>query len=208
MTALPVATSSLPTFFSVSAVAEAADKRYDREDRRDDNRDRREDRRDDKEDRRDDRRDYRDDRRDDRYDNKRRKLVVVAPRHRNYKNVVVIRPHGHVYWGYGHHHSDADAWKWLSFTAITLKVLDNMNEAAQREHEAAQIKATTAPVGEAITWETADAKGQVVATKQGSSTEGLTCREFQQTVSIGGESEEAYGTACLQADGAWKVVSN
>ena len=31
------------------------------------------------------------------------------------------------------------------------------------------------------------------------------CREFTQTVSIGGQMEEAYGTACRQADGSWKI---
>ena len=31
------------------------------------------------------------------------------------------------------------------------------------------------------------------------------CREFTQTVSIGGKTEEAYGTACRQADGSWKI---
>lgn len=33
------------------------------------------------------------------------------------------------------------------------------------------------------------------------------CREFVQTVEIGGKTEDAYGTACRQPDGAWKIVS-
>jgi surface antigen len=37
--------------------------------------------------------------------------------------------------------------------------------------------------------------------------QGAYCREFQQTVSIGGREERAYGTACRQPDGSWKVVS-
>jgi len=32
------------------------------------------------------------------------------------------------------------------------------------------------------------------------------CSEFQQTVTIGGETEEAFGTACQQADGGWEIV--
>ena len=134
------------------------------------------------------------------------KLIVVAPRQRNFRNVIVVRPHGHVYWGYGHHHSDADALKWLAFTAITLKLLNNVNEQAQREHEAAQIQATSAVVGEKITWATNEANGYVVTTKQGTNSNGLTCREFQQNITVAGNTEEAYGTACLQADGAWKIV--
>lgn len=135
------------------------------------------------------------------------RTVVVAPRKRVHRNVVVVRPHGHSYWGYGHHHHDNDAWKWLAFTAITLKVLDSIDEASQRAHEAAQIEATTAAVGEKIIWETDTSSGYVVATKEGQTTSGQTCREFQQTVTIGGESETAYGTACLQADGSWKMQS-
>ena len=35
--------------------------------------------------------------------------------------------------------------------------------------------------------------------------QGIYCREFQQTVNIGGESQEAYGTACRQPDGQWQI---
>jgi hypothetical protein len=33
------------------------------------------------------------------------------------------------------------------------------------------------------------------------------CREFRQTITIGGEAKEAWGTTCRQADGTWKVSS-
>lgn len=35
---------------------------------------------------------------------------------------------------------------------------------------------------------------------------GQTCREFQSTAVIGGQTQPIYGTACLQPDGAWRVV--
>jgi surface antigen len=35
---------------------------------------------------------------------------------------------------------------------------------------------------------------------------GQYCREYQQTVVIGGEERQAYGTACRQPDGTWKIV--
>jgi len=187
--------------------------RRDSKDGRNDNRsDNRRDNRsyDRKDDRRADRKfDRRDDRRDGRgyeYRNG-HKLVVVAPRRRHFRNIIVVRPYGHAYLGYGRYRTDNDAWKWLAFTAITLKILDNINEDAQREHEAAQIKATEAKVGEKITWSTPEANGYVVTTKQGKSESGKLCREFQQSVSIGGKTENAYGTACLQDDGAWKIES-
>lgn len=33
------------------------------------------------------------------------------------------------------------------------------------------------------------------------------CREYTQKVTIGGRVREAYGTACLQDNGAWQIVS-
>jgi surface antigen len=36
---------------------------------------------------------------------------------------------------------------------------------------------------------------------------GTVCREYQQTVVIGGRSQSAFGTACRQSDGSWKLTS-
>lgn len=35
---------------------------------------------------------------------------------------------------------------------------------------------------------------------------GLMCREYQTTVEVAGGVQNAYGTACLQPDGAWRIV--
>ncbi len=35
---------------------------------------------------------------------------------------------------------------------------------------------------------------------------GQYCREYQQTVVIGGQEQQAYGHACRQPDGSWKIV--
>jgi hypothetical protein len=34
------------------------------------------------------------------------------------------------------------------------------------------------------------------------------CREFQQSVTIGGVTQQGYGTACLQPDGSWEIQPN
>ncbi len=135
-----------------------------------------------------------------------RQVKRVINRSRHFRNVIILRPHGHLLTGYGFYHNDNDAYKWLAFTAITLKILDNINEDAQRKHEAAQVKATTARVGDKIFWSTNDASGYVVTTKVGKNIDGRTCREFQQSIKVGGNIENAYGTACLQPDGAWKII--
>lgn len=67
------------------------------------------------------------------------KRGIVVPHHRSYK---ITRPFlFRLRCIYNAH----DAYKWLAFTAITLKILNNVNEEAQRKHEATQINATTAP---------------------------------------------------------------
>ncbi|WP_428473843.1 RT0821/Lpp0805 family surface protein [Photobacterium indicum] len=104
-------------------------------------------------------------------------------------------------------HDTYDAWKWLAFTAITLKLLDNLNEQQEREHEAAQVKATTAPINEQINWSDGGASGSVTATREGTTTSGRYCREFQQKITVGGKNENAYGTACQNQDGSWEIVS-
>lgn len=133
--------------------------------------------------------------------------TVVAPRTRYYNNVYIYRPYGPAYYGYGYYYTDNDAAAFLAFTAITIKLIDELSEEQSRKHEQAQIEAASAAVGESIIWEDAGASGSVTVVREGTSTSGKQCREFQQTVMIGGESESAYGTACLQDDGSWKIVA-
>ena len=71
----------------------------------------------------------------------------------------------------------------------------------------------TAGIGESITWENPSneggpAHGSATVTRQGADSEGRTCREFQQTVTIGGREEQSYGTACRDDNGDWKIVSS
>lgn len=36
---------------------------------------------------------------------------------------------------------------------------------------------------------------------------GQYCREFNQTINVGGKVERGYGTACRNPDGSWKIVN-
>ena len=47
--------------------------------------------------------------------------------------------------------------------------------------------------------------GTVTPTQTMISANNQPCREFQTTVNIGGELTQAYGTACRNADGSWKI---
>lgn len=75
----------------------------------------------------------------------------------------------------------------------------------------ANAQATSAPIGQPIRWNNPQSgnSGIVTPVRDGTdSATGAYCREFQQTVQIGGKTEQAYGTACRQPDGTWKVLGS
>lgn len=87
------------------------------------------------------------------------------------------------------------------------KSLDNADRAAMGN---ATYQAQSAPIGEPVSWNNPDSGhyGNVTATKDGYSSSGKYCREFQQTIYIDGKEEVGYGTACQQADGSWQIVNS
>jgi len=60
----------------------------------------------------------------------------------------------------------------------------------------------------ATTWRNPDSGnyGSIMPTETYRSSQGQYCREYTQTVVIGGRSQQAYGTACRQPDGSWLIV--
>jgi hypothetical protein len=131
-----------------------------------------------------------------------------VPRTRYYNHVHVHRPYGHAYPGFGFYYRDNDALRFLGLTALSLAVFSQLNENQQRAHEEAFVQATDAPLGDPIIWNEEGRSGSVTAVRDGVTPDGRQCREFQQQVTIGGNDEEAYGTACLQPDGSWQVVND
>ncbi len=83
----------------------------------------------------------------------------------------------------------------------------SMDEVDEIKRERALRTASRAPIGETITWKNPDSGnyGSVTPTRDGTASTGEYCREFQQTVTIGGKTEEAYGIACHKPDGSWEV---
>lgn len=85
----------------------------------------------------------------------------------------------------------------------------SMDRADQMAAQQAYEQAQTAPIGEPITWENPENGhyGAVTPVREGTHDQtGEYCREFQQTVTIGGRQEDAYGIACRQPDGSWRIV--
>jgi len=49
--------------------------------------------------------------------------------------------------------------------------------------------------------------GSVVPSQAYERRPGEYCREYQQTITVGGRREEGYGTACRRPDGSWEIVN-
>lgn len=64
------------------------------------------------------------------------------------------------------------------------------------------------PSGTSIEWHNPDSgnHGMITPTKTYKGRSGGYCREFTQEIVVGGEKKKAYGRACRQPDGAWKIV--
>jgi surface antigen len=85
-------------------------------------------------------------------------------------------------------------------------VLDQRDK--QLATQAAQRALETAPSGVAVPWTNPDSghAGAITPVRTYQVADGAYCREYQQVVTIGGQPERSYGTACRQPDGSWKIV--
>ena len=63
--------------------------------------------------------------------------------------------------------------------------------------------------GQASSWRNPDSgnSGSVTPTHTYQAASGQYCREYRQEVIVGSEKQQAYGTACRQPDGSWKIQS-
>ena len=79
----------------------------------------------------------------------------------------------------------------------------------KRIPQSTQNALESAPTDTAVAWRNPDTghTGPVVPARPYQVASGHDCREFQQTVSIDGRQQQAYGTACHQPDGSWKIVN-
>ena len=77
--------------------------------------------------------------------------------------------------------------------------------AAQNEQQSLE----RSPVGYTSSWDNPDSgnSGTFTPTRTYTASQGLPCREYQTTVTIDGQTQQAYGTACREPDGSWKVVN-
>ena len=72
----------------------------------------------------------------------------------------------------------------------------------------AQYSLEYSRTNETTNWHNPDSgnSGSMTPTRTYKNQTGEYCREYQQTVDIGGQKQRAYGTACRQPDGSWMIV--
>src|SRR5262245_27946049 len=87
------------------------------------------------------------------------------------------------------------------------QVLDQRSQRLQAETVFRTLE--TAPSGTVTTWANPDngTQGAVSPVRTYRNPAGDYCREFEQTVTIGGQPQRSYGTACRQPDGTWRMVN-
>jgi surface antigen len=84
--------------------------------------------------------------------------------------------------------------------------LDNADQQALTN--TAQSAFETGKTGAPARWSNPDSgnSGVITPTRTFQTAQGQYCREFSQNINVGGQRQEAFGTACRQNDGSWKIV--
>lgn len=87
------------------------------------------------------------------------------------------------------------------------KSLDRADRAAMERRTQYALDQTTS--GTTTNWHNPDSGNHGTITPQPAyqNKKQEYCREYQQTVTVGGKTETAYGTACRQPDGTWKIAN-
>ncbi|MGI9504140.1 MAG: RT0821/Lpp0805 family surface protein [Geminicoccaceae bacterium] len=93
---------------------------------------------------------------------------------------------------------------------LTGGVLGNKldNEDQRLMQRASHRALETGRTGTSTAWRNPDSghRGRIKPTRTYQRANGGFCREYQQTIIVGGEERQGFGTACRQPDGSWQTV--
>jgi surface antigen len=83
----------------------------------------------------------------------------------------------------------------------------SLDKADQMYAQQAFDRASTAPVGQQISWNNPESgnHGSYVTNRTGRDSYSRPCREYTQTIVVDGRSQTGVGTACQNADGTWQI---
>lgn len=84
--------------------------------------------------------------------------------------------------------------------------LDNADRAMY--NQTSQRALETAQPGQSLPWNNPQSGNSGSITPKGyyRNASGDYCREYTQTIRVGGKTQQGYGTACRQPDGTWQIV--
>lgn len=86
---------------------------------------------------------------------------------------------------------------------------DSLDKADMNYYNSASQRAMeTSQPGESLPWRNPESgnSGTITPSNYYQTAQGGYCREYTQTINVGGRTEQGYGTACRQADGTWKIT--
>ena len=86
------------------------------------------------------------------------------------------------------------------------KSLDNADLAAY--NATSQKALETAQPGQSLPWRNAQSgnSGTVTPSNYYQNSQGQYCREYSQTIVVGGQKQDGFGKACRQPDGSWQIT--
>jgi surface antigen len=93
-------------------------------------------------------------------------------------------------------------------TLVGSEIGASLDKADKMYADQATNRAYTAPVGQTISWNNPDSghSGTITPTREGvSNSTGRVCREYTQTIYVGGKQETGVGQACQNTDGTWAI---
>lgn len=101
------------------------------------------------------------------------------------------------------------AWIGILGSALVGGVVGNFvgKKMDENDRERMANAVVTTPVGEEATWTNSHDVTYTVRPIRQYHHHNRYCREYQTTVTIGGQQKKAYGKACRTPDGQWKIVS-
>ncbi|MES1990268.1 MAG: RT0821/Lpp0805 family surface protein [Pseudomonadota bacterium] len=99
---------------------------------------------------------------------------------------------------------------WATGAGVLLGALagNNIGRSLDRADQAylQQASVRSFETGAPVQWNNPDSGNYgTVAPGRSYQSQGGYCREYTQTVNIGGRAEHAFGTACRQPDGSWQI---
>ena len=91
---------------------------------------------------------------------------------------------------------------------IGSEISRSMDKVDRMKADGAVNRAHGAPIGDTTSWNNPRSgnAGTVTPLRDGTSTSGQYWREFEQTITVAGETHQGCGIACRQPDGTWRIL--